>query len=44
MSVQRQRMLRFWGILQYKNFDLIEMKYGRFINDFDVQKDEIRYS
>jgi putative ABC transport system permease protein len=23
---------------QYKNFDLIEMKYGRFINDFDVSK------
>ncbi|NLV36578.1 MAG: FtsX-like permease family protein [Clostridiaceae bacterium] len=23
---------------QYKNFDLIEMTYGRFINDFDVSK------
>jgi len=23
---------------QYKNFDLIEMKYGRFINEFDVSK------
>ncbi len=23
---------------QYKNFDLIEMKYGRFINEFDVNK------
>lgn len=23
---------------QYKNFDLIEMRYGRFINDFDVSK------